>query len=445
MLAAIDYDIQGDREAEEAAIACALVNADGPRRFLALVQPEDMLSPDSRLAYERMAELVKANEPVNVVTMAKGGISSTWLGDILRANVTTGSVTLEFWAEYIQRQGRARYVLSKAARAVTAITDGKHPDDVAYELASALKETVGKSAMARTRSLNEIMAEEGYPSMLEWLDDPKKLAGPSSGLDRLDIYLGGLGAGRLIALGADTGIGKSAFVQHLARECARNRVAVHVISTEMSDREVFFRMAFMEAGWDKLAVAKRGHVRTDERNAMLDGMDRMANLPLYLTELRGMSIDALESEVHRVHEQHRTEVVILDLLNGLPVLGDNRAQGIALNTSRLKQMAEAERVCLLMTAHVNRESAKGISDLGLHSFKDSGAIEADADQALILVPVDGQGARLPREEVARIVNNGNPVDVAIRICKNRHGAEGTVNARLNWGHGGRFYPAGIPA
>jgi replicative DNA helicase len=378
--------------------------------------------------------------------LARKGVSPTWLNDIVRGNAGLhASVTLDFWSDFIAKQARARYVISKAAKAIDAIASGKHPDDAAYELAHDLKESAGAAQKARTRSLGEIMADEGYPAMLEWMQDPKHLAGPSTGLKGLDIYLGGYGPGRLIAIGADTGIGKSAFVQHTARELSTEGVPVHIVSTEMADLEVFFRMAFMEAGWDKLGVAKRGHVRDDERDAMLDGLDSLANRPVYLTELRGMTVDALEAEVHRVREQFGTKVVILDLLNGLPTVTDNRAQGIAQNTQRLKQMAEAERVCLLMTAHINRESAKGISELGLHSFKDSGAIEQDADQALILVPVGADGARLPREEVTQIVNLSRPVDVAIRICKNRHGAEGTVQTKLNWGHGGRFYPAGVSA
>ena len=441
MLAAIDYDLQEDREAEEAAIAYALHHEDGPRRLLALVKPEDLYTLEAKAAYERMVELEKANEPINLFTMARSGaVSPTWMHDIIRGNVVTGSVTLEFWAEFIQRQGRARFVLSKAIRAAEDIAAGKHPDDVAYALATALRDTTAQSHQARTRSMSEVITDEGYPEMLEWMRDPRKLAGPSTGIERLDTYLGGLGAGRLLAIGADTGIGKSAFIQHIARSCARAQVPVHVISTEMSDKEVFFRMAYMEAGWDKLAAAKRGHVRDQERDDMLDGMESLAQLPIYLTELRGMNIGALESEVQRVHEQHRTEVVILDLLNGLPTKGENRAQGIAENTARLKQMAEAQRVCLAMTAHINRESAKGMAELGLHSFKDAGAIEQDADQALILVPTGIDGSRMPREEVARLVNGGHPVDMAIRIVKNRHGAEGTVGAKLNWGHGGRIYP-----
>lgn len=438
MLASIDYDLKADREAEEAAIACCVRSSENARKFLSLVKRDDLLLPESQTAYERMAELVDAGEEVNIWTLAHKGVSSTWLHDLLRGNVTTGSVTLEFWAEFIQRQGRARYVAKKAIAALEAVMNGRHPDDVAYDLGQAMRLSI--SQKARTRSLGEVISEDGYPELLEWMRDPRKLAGPSTGLDRLDLFLGGLGAGRLIALGADTGIGKSAFVQHLARECSRNGAATHVVSTEMSDLEVNFRLAFMEAGWDKLKVAKRGQTYDYERDAMLDGLDRLANLPMYLTELRGMNVDALEAEARRVKEQFGTEVLILDLLNGLPVVGDNRAQGIAVNTSRLKQMAESLRVCVLMTAHVNRESAKGISELGLHSFKDSGAIEADADQALILIPTDDKGGRMPREEVARIVNNGNPVDVAIRIVKNRHGAEGQVSARLHWGHGGRFYP-----
>ena len=435
-------NLQEDREAEEAIIAHCLINPADSRRMLAQVQPGDMLTDECKLAYGRIAELVDSGEEVNPFTVSKAGLSPTWLLDIQRAAVVS-MASLDYWCGFTRRQGHARFVYQQAAKAMAAITDGKAPDDVAWELTQSLKETAGAKRSV-TRSLKEVIEDSGWLAMESWMNDPKKLAGPSTGLPKLDTYIGGLGAGRLIAIGADTGIGKSAFVQHLARECVREMVPTQFISTEMNEMEVFFRLAFMEAGWDKLTVAVRGHTRDIERASMLDGMETMVPRPLLLTELRGMDIGALEAEVHRIKERHGLQVVILDLLNGLPTKGDNRAQGIAANTARLKQLAEAERVALIMTAHIDRASAKGVSEMGVHSFKDSGAIEQDADQAIILVPTDGAGNRLAREESSKIANNGNAIDVAVRICKNRHGAEATIFAKLHWGRGGRVYPADAP-
>lgn len=434
-------NLQADREAEEAIIAHVLLQPADSRRMLAQVQPGDMFTDECKLAYGRIAELVDAGEEVNPFTVSQAGLSPTWLLDIQRS-VVVSLASLDYWCGFVRKQGHARFVYRQAANAMARISEGENPDEVAWELAQALKETAGAKRSV-TRSLKEVIEDEGYVSMQQWMDDPKKLAGPKTGIPKLDTYLGGLGAGRLIAIGADTGIGKSAFVQHLSRECIRELVPTQVVSTEMSEREVFFRLAYMEAGWDKLQVAVRGHTRDIERMSMNDGMEVLASRPLYLTELKGMDIGGLEAEVHRVKERHGLQVVILDLLNGLPTKGDNRAQGIAANTSRLKQLAEAERVALIMTAHIDRSSAKGVTEMGLHSFKDSGAIEQDADQAIILVPTDEAGVRLGREEVSRVANNGNPIDVAIRVCKNRHGAEATIFAKLNWGHGGRFYPADV--
>lgn len=430
-----------DREAEEAIIAHCLKNPSDARRMLAQVQPGDMLTEECKTAYGRIAELVDAGEEVNPFTVSKAGLSPTWLLDIQRA-VVVSLASLDYWCGFVRRQGHGRFVYREAAKAMAAIVEGQSPDDVAWELTQTLKESAGAKRSV-TRSLKEVIEDEGWLAMESWMNDPKKLAGPRTGLPRLDTYIGGLGAGRLIAIGADTGIGKSAFVQHLSRECIKEMIPTQIISTEMSELEVFFRMAYMEAGWDKLKVAVRGHTRDVERSDMLDGIETLAGRPLYLTELKGMDIGALEAEVHRVKERHGLQVVILDLLNGLPTRGDNRAQGIAANTARLKQLAETERVALVMTAHIDRSSAKGVTEMGVHSFKDSGAIEQDADQAIILVPTDAQGNRLAREEVSKIANNGNPIDVAVRICKNRHGAEATILAKLNWGHGGRFYPADV--
>lgn len=434
----IEYNIQADREAEDALIACCLVDETAPTRMLELVRPGDMETTPAKEAYERIARAVAEGKPVGMHTIGGGLVTPQWMGDILRVSMTVPQA-VPYWAEYVRRAAQTRAVIRASEAAIKAALEGADPGETARLLTESLS-SIRSEERIRTRTLLEVMNTEGYPQMVEWMENPGRLAGPSTGIKRLDTYLGGMGPGRLIMLGADTGVGKTLFVQHLARACAVDLVPVHVVSTEMSDSEVFQRFAFMEAGWDKLKVQQRGHVRDEEKGDMLDGLEELAHRPILLTELRGMNIDALEAEVHRVRTAHGTRLLIVDLLNGLKTEGENRAQGIAQNTARLKQMAEREGVCLVVTAHINRDSAKGIGELGLHSFKDSSAIEQDADQALLLVPVSSDGERMPREEVAKLVNAGHAVDVSVVICKNRHGAEGRVRVKLNWGHGGRFYP-----
>ena len=435
----IEYDITKDREAEDALIACCLVDDTAPSRMVELVRPGDFETVPAKYAYERIAKAVAEGKPVGMNTIGGGEVTPQWMSDILRVNLSLAvPQAVPYWAEYVSRAARARRVVTATEIARDAILSGGDPGEVAALLTQTVADIKAMEHI-RTRSLLEVMNTEGYPAMVEWMDNPKRLAGPSTGIAKLDTYLGGLGVGRLIMLGADTGIGKTQFVQHLVRECARGLVPVHVVSTEMSDLEVFQRFAFMEAGWDKLKVQHRGHVRDDERADMLDGLEELSRRPVLLTELRGMAMEQLEAEVHRVREAHGSRVVVVDLLNGLKADGENRAQAIAANTARLKQMAEREGVCMVVTAHINRDSARGIGELGLHSFKDSSAIEQDADQALLLVPVDDSGERMPRENVAKMINAGHPVDVSVVICKNRHGAEGRVRTKLNWSHGGRFY------
>lgn len=459
MTTALDYDIQADREAEDALIACCLSDDTAPARVLSLVAPGDFFTDPARAAIERIRHLFAEGKPVTVAslvkdqprpvrdefgTMAGGELTARWASDILRMNAGLATLpqSVPYWAEYVTRQARTRRMLTATNDVMRFLLEGGDPDEAMVMIEGSLS-TGQARRRVRTRAIGEILGDGLYHRIQDWMEDPTKLDGPAMGIPLLDTYLGGCAPGRLITVGADTGVGKSSFVQHLALYLTGQGVPVQVISTEMSDDEVGFRLSFMEAGWDKLQAKKRRGVTTGQKESMLDGLDRLAERPLYLTELHGMSIDMLEADVHRVRELHGVQVVILDLLNGLPVNGgrtDTRAQGIADNTARLKQMAEREAICLIMTAHINRGSATGLSELGLHSFLDSGGIERDSDAALILIPTDPMGERLPRKEAARLINQSQPIDLAILICKNRSGAEGSVPAKLNWAHGGRYYP-----
>lgn len=443
MTTALDYDIQADREAEEALIACCLTDSTAPARVLSLVGPGDIGSHPADEAFRRMASAFSAGQDVSFRTLVGGDVSVSWLSEILRQNAALSAPSaVPYWADFVTRQARARRMISATNEVQRFLLDGGDPDEAMVKLESTLSTSQARQRI-RTRAIGDILEDGLYFRIQEWMEDPTKLDGPAMGIPLLDTYLGGCAPGRLITVGADTGVGKSSFVQHLALYLTGSGVPVQLISTEMSDDEVGFRFSFMESGWDKLQAKRARGVTTGQRERMLDGLDRLAERPLYLTELHGMSIDMLEADVHRVREVHGVQVVILDLLNGLPVNGerrDTRAQGIADNTARLKQMAEREGVCLIMTAHINRSSATGMGELGLHSFLDSGGIERDSDAALILVPTDEKGERMPRKDVARLINQSQPIDVAILICKNRSGAEGSVPAKLNWAHGGRYYP-----
>src|SRR5690242_339327 len=220
--------------------------------MLSIVRPGDMVTTPARHAYDRIVELVANGRPVTIPAILGQDIAPQWIGDVLRGNVGWDAAgAVDYWADFVVQKANARRTWEALSKGMAQLGEGKHPDDVAWDISQKLRNPEAPRK-ARTRSLHDVITEEGYPAIVEWMDDPKKLAGPSTGIQKLDTYLGGLGAGRLIALGADTGIGKSLFVQHLARQCGVDGVPVHVVSTEMSDMEVLFRFAFMEAGWDKL-------------------------------------------------------------------------------------------------------------------------------------------------------------------------------------------------
>ena len=118
--------------------------------------------------------------------------------------------------------------------------------------------------------------------------------------------------------------------------------------------------------------------------------------------------------------------------------GENLAQSLGRVMASLHALAVGEDVHLMASAHINRAAMTRGDILGLNDFRDSAAVEQWADQAIMLMPVDANGAVISREQANRDAGELGYVRVLANVCKNRFGSLGQCRFNLDWETGGRF-------
>ena len=222
-----------------------------------------------------------------------------------------------------------------------------------------------------------------------------------------DAVLGGLQPGRLVVFGARPGGLKTTVMLMLANTLTKAGHDVEFVSLEMSDEEITHRFVAQTYGlvvsdlgegtvpahlWDAFVekTAKVRSVPTDQWEALKEKaitgeLDRRGEFAVY-DETR-QTVSSIRRRV-MANRNANLKVVFIDYLTILePEPSDAhqmRHVQVGTQTRRLKQLAKEAKICIVVGAQLNRESEGQDRGPQCRHLKDSGSIEQDADQVILL-------------------------------------------------------------
>lgn len=413
-----------DIAAERAVVASLLVDPGALDRVDDLVAVEDFHRDECRWVFAVCKALSGRGETLNQVTAAHelarehvleqaGGVA--FLSQIIDELPTP--IGVEHYAGIVRRDARWRRLIAAAQRIVQTAYAGGPDVDGAITDAEAMLKAIGDSAAGdEARPLSALLDEH-------WDQPGISLAATRTvrtGFMDLDALLGGLRPGNLIVVAAQTGIGKSLFLLHLARNAAVGQnFRSLVFSMEMSGGEWTERLLSHESGipTDRLRVGSNSDA--DERRAMT-ATAALHDLPVYFDDRPYQTIDGIRARARRTQARlgglDMLLVDYLQLAGGKPKRRQEttRAQEVGEISRGLKLLARELDIPVVAAAQLNRNSDPfhpKLSDL-----RESGSIEQDADVVLFLVPV---------------MHDGKVGGLEVRVAKHRNGPTGRVFLRYN--------------
>ncbi len=231
-----------------------------------------------------------------------------------------------------------------------------------------------------------------------------------TGLETLDDLTGGFFPGEFSILGARTSVGKSAF----ALQCGIGTVdhnenaAVLFITLEMTGM-AFSRRALAAMAGVQTNKLRRGLINQSEYSRLMAAAQQIETKAITFAESQSQTVASIEA-LARSHAEalarsgKRLALVVIDHV-GL-VQPDAASQ----KKNREQQVAETSRACVRMAAELNcavlglvqikreAEGQNGSKMPRLHHLRESGALEQDAHNVLILHRArDASGARFEDE------------------------------------------------
>ena len=261
-------------------------------------------------------------------------------------------------------------------------------------------------------------------------ENPGQLPGISSGIPELDALVGGLEAGCVYVLAGRPSQGKSLVEDQIAASVARNFGSVGKFQLEMAKEKVAERVIVREGRVDNSRI-RRGDLDEESWRALCDGAERGAQLPIYIDDTPGLTIEELRGRA-RALKRMCPDLALLTI-DYLQLLGTSQApkgsngeSRMAIVSKQVKVMAKELGVPVIEVAQLSRACEQRENKRPIMSdLRESGQIEQDAD-AIVFVY---------RDDYYNKEASAKPGVIELIVAKARDGRLGTVERRFR----GEFY------
>jgi replicative DNA helicase len=239
--------------------------------------------------------------------------------------------------------------------------------------------------------------------------------GLSTGLDSLDYKLGGMVAGDLILIAARPSMGKTAFMLNIAKNAP---CPVGIFSLEMPTAKLMARL-ISSCGVDHGKLKHPKELTDADRQAMSRASTEIIESDIFINDIGGLALPALESEARRMVKKHGVGLICIDYLQLVTCKAEKRLEVVSEVSRRLKALAKNLGVPVIALSQLNRQVENTINPVpSLAHLRESGQLEQDAD---IVIFID-------RPEQRDSANRPGEADLI--IGKNRDGEIGMV--RVAW-------------
>ncbi len=418
-----------DLTAEKSLLGAILLSDASFPDVLETVKYKDFYEERHGKIFHAMTRLYQHHSPIDLLTVTAELKKSKELRSIGGAAYITELTNFVPTANHAKAY--AKLVANTAVRrrlitVGTAIAESSYEEgkDITELLGDAEKElyNVSDQTVKSDYSSLEALLPDALERMEQLRNNKGALRGLKTGFRDLDKKTAGFQKGDLIIIGARPAMGKTTLAENLAYNVASiNGRGVLFFSMEMAKNEIVDRMISDISGVDNWKI-RTGNFSEDEYGRIVDALEEMDSVPLYLDDSSTMNILQLRNKARRAAHDHDIGMIIVDylqLLQGTERYAGQRVQEVTEISRGLKQLARELEIPVVALAQLSRKTTDRDDPRPvLSDLRESGSIEQDADLVMFLHRVDYYHMNEPGYEETHITE--------LIIGKHRHGPIGKV-------------------
>jgi replicative DNA helicase len=396
-------------EAERGILGCCLLDPIDVLTECAEKIPSVELFYDlrHRRLYETLMEMVNSGIRIDMVTLVnrlKERDTVNMVGGVEyisgHMNAVPSAANLSFYVDIALEQYTRRKIIACAVRAKIGAVSAAATETILGQFESeamAIRDHQEMKAVTG-RSISEIFMTDGEDAHQR----QGKIAGISYGLPQLDYMTGGMHVGELVVIAARPSIGKTALGGSICLATAFFAdipVPTLFITLESSAKAIVRRLG---CGLAEFSIGhfRSGRFQDRDFKPIASAAARMSKAPLWIEQhLSGITAAKVRAIIRFHARKHGVKVVIVDYLQKVrpDTKGEKRTYDIAQVSEALKAEAEASNVAVIALAQLNRD-AEEYAQPKLSHLRDSGSIEQDADQVLLIHRLDKSRTNKKRDE-----------------------------------------------
>lgn len=229
-----------------------------------------------------------------------------------------------------------------------------------------------------TESLND------YLQLLEDLSEGRNPAIPT-GIGGLDQLLnGGMRRGEMLVIGARPKHGKTALALTLARNMARG-FHVLFLSQEMPVSQLMHRHTAAAGSFDLGRILRADAKDHDMWTAVTEAAKRLGDLHLHHDDQSSLNLLDIRRKAMKVRRTHGLDVLFVDFLQLMAGAGEeSRNRELDVIVNGIKALALDLGIATVVLSQMSRKADEHFARPAMTFLRDSGAIEAAADQIALL-------------------------------------------------------------
>lgn len=388
-----DIGLPANIDAEKTILGAILLDNQAFNEAAERLEPEDFSLDSHRRIFLRMADLMDANQAVDIVTLANelarmkevesiGGVAYL-------ASLTEGlprRPVIDNYIRIVKDKSALRRIMGICSLAIArAAEQSESALEVLEAAESSLLEIAQGANVGKLKTIFESVKEAGgMDAYIQKYTDPDIKPGLLTGFHEYDLKTGGLQKSELTIIAARPGAGKSALMLNIAENVGIGTDnVVAIFSLEMSRPQLECRMMASKA-WVNVHKAMEGiYLGREEKVKLQTALGHLVETNIYIDDSATLTPVQLRAKCRRLKQRaKRLDLVLIDYLT-LMSAGSrtgSREQEIALISRSLKQCAKELEVPVVALAQLNRNpEARQDKRPMLSDLRESGQIEQDAD------------------------------------------------------------------
>lgn len=378
-------------------------------------------------AIEKNREIGRAVEILAIeIELRKGGQWENVGGDDFIEEIITSvphAANAKYHAQIVIETAMRRSLLEGATETIKECYENELE---ALDLAFAVEQrvfSVTERNVGSTLWTGPILVEE--TAARQQLRSEGNHTGLLVGLVDLDVCLGGLKPGQLVVVGARPSMGKTALALHMLDHVAgTEKKNVLFASLEMGRQELGDRLVCAIAGIDSQRFQFADQLSEKEQGAISKAYARMHESAFHIDDTSSRNPSQIAAVARRIKRRPGLDLVIVDYMQLMGAVtsgkGWSREQVVAEISKSMKRLARDLFVPVVVLCQLNRAvESREDKRPKMSDFRESGAIEQDADVAIMLHRPEYYDA------------NDQPGIAELVVAKNRNGPTGIVKAQFD--------------